>query len=129
MPKTVPNQKMVMIHRDIPKKGDNNYLAIKKDHLYRAYKDLNATALVVYLYLCGNKDGYEMALSPKAIRQETGMADSTCRDQINVLISKGYLVPRKEGSNLYDFYEDPSEVRAKAEQAPAKEDSPAQFRF
>ena len=77
---------------------------------------MNATALVVYLYLCGNRDGYEMALSPKAIRQETGMADSTCRDQINVLISKGYLVPRKEGSNLYDFYEDPSEVRAKAEQ-------------
>jgi hypothetical protein len=36
-----------------------------------------------------------------------GMPVSTCKDQIKVLKQKGYLVPRSENSNIYDFYETP----------------------
>ena len=68
---------------------------------------LNATCLVVYLYLAGNQEGYELALSPRAISQTVGMPESTVRDQINKLISYRYLVPKREGSNVYDFYERP----------------------
>ena len=114
---TVPNQKVVHINRDMPKQNEGNFLLIKKEHLYAAYRDLNATALCLYLYLAGNMDGFNLALSPKAVYEEMGMPISTCKDQIKVLIQKGYLVPKSEGSNVYDFYETPR-GKKKAETAP-----------
>ena len=118
MPATVPNQKVVHVHRDMPDKNkkEGNFLLIKNENLYAAYRNLNATALCLYLYLAGNKDGFDLAFSPKAIHNEMGLPESTCRDQFKVLVSKGYLVPRHETSNIYDFYEIPRE-KEKAETA------------
>lgn len=118
MPYTVENQRRVLIHRDMPKENEGNFLLIKKENLYEAYRKLNATALCLYIYLAANKNGYDLAFSPKAIHGEMGMPESTCRDQFKVLASKGYLVPRHEGSNIYDFYEIPK-VKGKAETAGA----------
>lgn len=111
MPATVPNQKVVHVHRDMPDKNkkEGNFLLIKNENLYAAYRDLNATALCLYLYLAGNKDGFNLAFSPKAIHNEMGLPESTCRDQFKVLVNKGYLVPKHEKSNVYDFYEIPKE--------------------
>lgn len=116
---SVPNQKVVHINRDMPDKSkkEGNFLLIKNENLYAAYRDLNATALCLYLYLAGNMDGFNLALSPKAVNEEMGMPISTCKDQINVLIRKGYLVPKSEGSNVYDFYETPR-GKKKAETVP-----------
>lgn len=86
---------------------------IQKNNMIRAYKDLNATAFTLYLFLASNKDGYEMALSPAAIHNEYGMPESTIRDQTKKLIEKGYLVQRKEGSNIYDFYEVPQVIETR----------------
>ena len=107
MPYTVENQRRVLVHRDMPGKDEGNFLLIKKENLYAAYRDLNATALCLYLYLAGNKDGFDLAFSPKAIHSEMGLPESTCRDQFKVLESKGYLVRKNENSNIYDFYEIP----------------------
>ena len=114
---TVPNQKVVHINRDMPEKNEGNFLMIKNGNLYAAYRDLNATALCLYLYLAGNMNGFKLALSPKAIHEEMGMPISTVKDQINVLIRKGYLVPKSEGSNVFDFYETPGGEK-QAETAP-----------
>jgi len=65
----------------------------------------------LYLYLAGNKDGFDLAFSPKAIHSEMGFPESTCRDQFNVLVNKGYLVRRNDKSNIYDFYEIPKEKK------------------
>lgn len=111
MPYTVENQRRVLVHRDMPGKDEGNFLLIKKENLYAAYRDLNATALCLYLYLAGNKDGFDLAFSPKAIHSEMGLPESTCRDQFKVLESKGYLVRRNENSNVYDFYEIPKEKK------------------
>ena len=111
MPYTVENQRRVLVHRDMPGKDEGNFLLIKKENLYAAYRDLNATALCLYLYLAGNKDGFDLAFSPKAIRNEMGLPESTCRDQFKVLVNKGYLVRRNENSNVYDFYEIPKEKK------------------
>ena len=108
MPVTVPNQKTVIVHRDPPSKNEGNFIQIKKSNLFNAYRELNATCLVVYLYLAGNQEGYELALSPKAISQTVGMPESTTRDQIAKLIQYRYLVPRHKGSCIYDFYETPA---------------------
>ena len=118
MPNTVENQRRVLVHRDMPKEKEGNFLLIKKENLYAAYRDLNATALCLYLYLAGNKDGFDLAFSPKAIHNEMGLPESTCRDQFRVLENKGYLVRRDEKSNRYDFYEIPKE-RKTAETASA----------
>ena len=107
MPNTVPNQKIAVIHKDKIEKGEGNFLQIKKENMYDAYKDLNAHGLALYLYLAANREGYQLAISPAAINNNLGMPESTARDKINLLIEKGYLVLQKEGSNVYDFYEKP----------------------
>ena len=91
----------------MPRENEGNFLLIKKSNLYEAYRTLNATALCLYLFLVGNKDGFNLEYSPKAIHAEMGLPESTCRDQFKVLVDKGFLVPKHEGSNIYDFYEKP----------------------
>ena len=91
----------------MPGENEGNFLLIKKSNLYGAYRTLNATALCLYLFLAGNKDGFNLEYSPKAIHAEMGMPESTCRDQFKMLVEKGYLVPKHEGSNIFDFYEKP----------------------
>lgn len=99
---TFPNQKMVTIHRETPK---TDFLGIKNENWQYAARDLGPYALIMYLYFAANANGYTLALSPVAVRQAVGMAQSTYRDQIDKLIAKGYLVP--SGGNGFDFYEVP----------------------
>ena len=103
MPNTVPNQRVVAIHRE---HASSDFLGIKNEHWQAAARDLGAHALMLYLYLASNRDGYTLALSLAAIRQAVGMAASTYRDQFLKLVDKGYLVQRGSG-NTYDFYETP----------------------
>lgn len=104
---TFPNQRAIKIHR-IPCR--TNFLGIQNEHWQSAARDLGAHALMLYLYLASNADGFELALSPAAIRGAIGMAPSTYRDQFAKLVDKGYLVQQREGSNIYHFYELPQRV-------------------
>ncbi len=70
-----------------------------------AAADLGPHALLLYLYLAANKDGYELALSPAAIGNAIGMARSTYHDQFHKLQKKGYIVPVH--GNTFEFYEMP----------------------
>ena len=99
---TVPNQRTVKITRE-PVKTD--FLGIKNENWKSACRDLRPHAFVLYLYLASNANGYQLALSPEAIRREIGMARSTYHDQFKILIDKGYLV--QTGGNTYTFYETP----------------------
>lgn len=129
MPNTVSNQRTAKIHREKPL---SDFLQIKKDNLFDAYRLLNATGLVAYLYFASNKDGFELAVSPAAIRNITGMPESTCRDQIKKLINMRFLVPKKEGSNVYDFYERPQpreEKREEQKEEQKEETEPSNFKF
>ena len=112
MPTTVPIQRIVHIHRDMPQNGDRDFLVVKNQNLYDAYRNLRdgrrgGTAIYLWSVLAGNKDSFDLAFSPKAIAERSGMPESTCRDSFEVLINKGYLVQKKDGSNIYDFYERP----------------------
>jgi len=103
MPNTVPNQRIVTIHRE---RALADFLGIKNRHWQAAARDLGAHALLLYLYFAANANGFTLALSPAAIRQTIGMPPQTYRDQFLKLIDKGYLVQRGN-SNIYDFYEIP----------------------
>lgn len=102
MPYTVPNQRVVTIHRE-PAKSD--FLGIKNENWQFAARDLGAFGLLLYLYFASNANGYTLALSPAAIRQAIGMARSTYHDQFARLVDKGYLV--ESSGNGYDFFELP----------------------
>lgn len=101
MPNTVPNQKIIHINRE---QVTDNFLQIKKENWYAANKDLEPYGLQLYLYLAGNKNGFDLALSQKAA-EEAGIRPTTFHKYVNVMIEKGYLVQRQ--GNIYDFYEVP----------------------
>ena len=99
---TFPNQRVITIHRESAK---SDFLGIKNENWQAAARDLGAHALMLYLYLASNANGYNLALSPAAICQAIGMPKSTYRDQFDKLLSRGYLLPTK--GNCFDFYEKP----------------------
>lgn len=99
---TYPHQRVVNIHRE-PINID--FLGIKNENWQAAARDLKPFGCMLYLYLAANRDNFKLALSPAAVRQAIGMAQSTYRDQFNILLEKGYLV--QTGGNTFDFYEKP----------------------
>ena len=102
MPYTFPNQRTVKINREAV---HADFLGIKNENWQAASRDLGAHALQLYLYLASNADGYNLALSPAAVRHASGMARSTYHDQFHKLIDRGYLVPSR--GNTFEFYEVP----------------------
>ena len=117
MPNTVPNQKVVHVNRQ---KCDKNFLQISKDNWYAANKDLEPYGLQLYLYIAGNRDGFDFALSQEAAERDVGITKTTFHKYVKVLIEKGYLVPRKENSNIYDFYEVPKRKEDKEAGSPCE---------
>ena len=103
--KTYPNQRTVKINRE---KIKNDFLGIKNANWMAAARNLSASALKLYMYFASNKNGFSLALSPKAIENQIGMARSTYCDQFKILLEKGYLV--HAGGNTYEFYEVPTTV-------------------
>lgn len=104
---TYPNQRVVNIHRESAK---SDFLGIKNTNWQAAARDLGAHALMLYMYLAANADGFNLALSPAAVRQATGMPRSTYQDQFVKLIDRGYIV--QESGNVYSFYETPQPSHA-----------------
>lgn len=104
---TYPHQRVININREAAK---SDFLGIKNENWQAAARDLGAHALMLYLYLASNADGYNLALSPAAIRQAIGMPRSTYQDQFVRLIDRGYIV--QESGNVYKFFEKPQPSHA-----------------
>lgn len=118
MPKnTYPNQRTIKIHREAAK---SDFLGIKNDNWQAAARDLGAHALMLYMYLASNADGYELALSAVAVRDAVGMPRSTFHDQFHKLVNKGYLVLNH--GNTFNFYEKPQIVQRKNQELSAVQD-------
>jgi hypothetical protein len=102
--KTVPNQHIVVVHREDTGK---QFIAINKHNFTKAYRDMSnaSAALALYIWLVGNQNNYRFAFSPKAIENQLGMAISSCQGAFKKLEDLGYLVPRGDDSNVYDFHE------------------------
>ncbi len=114
---TYPNQRIVNVHRE-PINAD--FLGIKNENWQYAARDLKPYGCMLYLYLASNRNNYRLALSPAAVRQAIGMAQSTYRDQFNILLEKGYLV--QTGGNTFDFFEKPRAVVKENEETRAAYD-------
>lgn len=95
---TYPNQKIIHINKET----SSNFLQVDKDAWMNASENLTYNAFRVYLYLAGNQNGFDLALSKKAIQAEIKMHDNTYKKVIKELQETGYLV-QKQG-NIYDFF-------------------------
>ena len=61
----------------------------------------------LYLYLCGNQNGYPLFLSSVAVQQALGISDSSYRRSVEDLLEAGYLIMRNDNERTLDFYTSP----------------------
>ena len=87
---------------------EDNFLQVGNDEWQKAARELSGSAFKLYLYLAGNKDGYDLALSQKDVESTTGLSKNTYHRVVEELETKGYLSCAK--SNVYTFSTSPSEV-------------------
>lgn len=102
---TVPNQNIIIIHRQYPKK---DFLQIKNENWQNMIKECkDYYALALYLYFASNADNFKLAISPAAIENAIGMARSTYYKKFALLVEHGYII--EKGENSYEFYEVPQQ--------------------
>ena len=106
---TYPNQKVVTTHKAESNK-ENIYGILNIEALHQASKVMNDKEFRLYVYMSCQQDGYTYGLSPKAIKERIGLSEDRCRAAVNGLIDKGYLKKQTDGSNLYDFFENPAGI-------------------
>ena len=95
---TFPNQDQVTIHKE---RYDGNFLQVSIDEWTTAFTTLKPGTFGLYLYLCGNMDGFNLALSSVAVQRALGYSDSTYRRAVKSLQAKGYITI---GKNEHDFH-------------------------
>lgn len=97
-----PNQSKIIVQKSQVDKRRGYSITDKVDEEI-ASQTLNAGAFKLWRYCARNADGYSFWLSPKAVESEIK------KDQYykarNELEEVGYLVPMKEDSNIYIFFE------------------------
>ena len=108
--RTVANQKIIKVRKEpcSDKNRDQYYAKINLAALQSAAQDMHgkqASGFMLWVYLAKNINGFEMALSNKAVTRAFGMSRDAYDTAVQLLIKKGYLV--QTGKKHYDFYERP----------------------
>lgn len=106
--KTSPNQREVLIQRDIPTKASKKpYLAIYCEHIEKAATALTPVGFKLYLYLASNQNNYNGAFSSAHFAESYGCDVKSAKTAFNSLIEEGYLTQSPNQKNLYIFNELP----------------------
>lgn len=124
---TFPNQDKVTIHKE---RYDANFLQVGIDEWMTAFNNLKPGTFGLYLYLCGNMDGFNLALSSVAVQHALGYSDSTYRRAKKELIEKGYLIVSARSTHVMDFFPTPpvmesSEITVAAAPVTTEPNAPA----
>ena len=106
-----PNQKHVRICKEEymkkPKDGKLAYGKISIKGSQYAMKDLSPAQFQVWFYFAKNEHNFDFWVSPATALSEYGISKSTFHKATTKLLSKGYLVPRDNKGNEFDFYQIP----------------------
>ena len=97
-----PNQRTVRIHKP---KYEGNFVQVDIDDWQEAFSTLTRSGFGLYLYCCGNQDGYKLELSSAAVQNALHISDSSYRRAVEELLEKGYFIQRT--TTKYDFYTTP----------------------
>ena len=104
--KSHPNQRKILIHRNMPKEGAKDYLCVFNKPLYAAMKEISGeVALKLYIYLLTNKDNFEFWYSPAHFCGACAASPDAARRAMKQLIELGYV--KELGGNKLEFYEEP----------------------
>ena len=112
---THPNQRTIIINREIPKKTKEDkrpYMIAYLNNLAAAGKDLNGVAFKLYCYFLGNEDRYNLAFSPKDFTNNYGGSVRAAQIAFKELEDKGYIWLDK--GNTFHFNELPVPQRSAA---------------
>ena len=115
MPNTVPNQKTILVSKSSTK--GKIFAQIEMSALEKAAQTLEAGAFKLWIYFVKNQDGFEFALSQKAVKEFFGMKKAQYDNAVHTLIEKGYLKCLHD--NHYLFSDNPKE-KEKAETVVSK---------
>ena len=69
-----PNQRTVRIHKP---KYEGNFVQVDIDEWQEAFATLTRSGFGLYLYCCGNQDGYKLELSSAAVQNALHISDSS----------------------------------------------------
>ena len=97
-----PNQRTVRIHKP---KYEGNFVQIDIDDWQEAFATLTRSGFGLYLYCCGNQDGYKLELSSAAVQNALLISDSSYRRAVEELLEKGYFI--QNTNTKYDFFTTP----------------------
>ena len=99
--KSYPNQSIVTIHKPQYKE---NFLQVAIGEWENAFVVLPRSSFGLYLHLCGNQNGFPLALSSADIQKRLGISDSSYRRAVDDLLAAGYLMMRNDNKRTLDFY-------------------------
>ena len=97
-----PNQRTVTIHKP---RYEGNFVQVDIDEWQEAFDRLTRISFGLYLYCCGNQDGYKLGLSSAAVQNALHISDSSYRRAVEELLEKGYFI--QNTTTKYDFYTSP----------------------
>lgn len=72
-----------------------------------AMKSLSPSALKIYLFVTANANGYHFLLTSNGVIAELGFSRRTYTSAMKELIDQGFLIKREDGSEVWDFYDNP----------------------
>lgn len=103
-----PNQKIIIISKENTDKG-HPFSMINLEAIDNAAIKLKDTAFKLWIYLGKNQNHYRLELSQVSFCNWCGATKPTYLKAVRTLIEQGFLVPKKENSNVYTFYEYPTD--------------------
>ena len=125
-----PNQRTVTIHKP---RYEGSFVQVDIYEWQEAFATLTRSGFGLYLYCCGNQDGYKLELSSAAVQNALHISDSSYRRAVEELLEKGYFMQRT--ATKYDFYTTPQPTSyvpkpkkkkvSSGAAAPALEETPA----
>ncbi len=95
---TYQNQKIIRIKKP---KRDRKFLQINQKDMQAASRNLGGAAFKLYMYLSGNNDGFEIALSQKRFEEAMGVSRNAYHRAVEELIQAGYIV--QTDGKVYTF--------------------------
>ena len=98
MPDYNPNLKTVIIKA--PDKAEKEFVWIEKEDLYKASKFLTPAQLLVYIDMCGNKDGWKYDFYPAHFVKHYNISKETARSAFKALEAAGYIT-EKDGNYYF----------------------------
>ena len=103
--KTHPNQRTIIINRDLPKKTKENqrpYVAAYIDNIAAASKDLNGVAFKLYCYLLSNENYFSLSFSPQDFVNNFGGTIKSAQTAFQELEQKGYIICREKNTFIFN---------------------------